>query len=249
MTTFAVLAIYVTPGIWWHFMAKEPPLISAISSQSTETVKSLLESGTSANQKSRNGTTALVHSLEIPHGYDTTMLLLEHGADPNQTSVLMWPDRMMNFDGNSLDEYGVAPDPALLHTPLRLALHCSYCGPELAMMMIKKGADVSASKANQFEQNILNLAIARNVDDGQYELIAELLKRNSPIDPNVLLATKVINYDAKPRIVELLIGNGAETDGALAWLDANILRYEEKGWPTPDGFMAMRDTILDARSQ
>ncbi|MFT7654108.1 MAG: hypothetical protein ACI9UU_003225 [Candidatus Azotimanducaceae bacterium] len=244
LTTVAVLAIYVSPGIWYHFMAKEPPLIRAVSSQRTETVKALLESGASANQKSRNGTTALVHSLEIQHGYDMAMLLLEHGADPNQASVLMWPDRIMSFDG-----YGMALDPALLHTPLRLALLCHFCGPEVAMMMINRGADVSASKANQFELNILNLAIAMNVDDdnSQYELIAELLKRNSPIDPNVLLETEVINYDAKPRIVELLVKNGVETDGALEWLDANIIRYEEQGWP-PDSFRDMRDTILDARS-
>ena len=147
----------------------------------------------------------------------------------------------------SFERYGTALDPALLHTPLRLALLC--CGPEVAMMMINKGADVSASKANQYELNILNLAIEMNVDDdnSQYELVAELLKRNSPIDPNVLLETDVINYDAKPRIVELLVKNGAETDGALEWLDANIIRYEEQDWP-PDSFRAMRDTILDARS-
>lgn len=245
LTTVAVLAIYVTPGIWWHFMAKEPPLISAVSYDGTDTVKSLLESGVSANQKSRNGTTALVHSLEIQHGYDMAMLLLEHGADPNQTSALMWPDRIMSFDG-----YGSALDPNLLHTPLRLALLCRYCSPEVALTMIDKGADVSAPTANQFERNILNLAIEMNVDDdnSHYELIAELLRRDSPIDPDVLLETDVINYDAKPRIVELLIKNGVETDGALEWLDANIIRYEEQGWPTPDGFIAMRETILDARS-
>lgn len=215
---------------WGYTMVKESDLIQNITMGRTNEVINLLEQGADANKRSQKGITALVHTLEIQHSSEMLIALLNNGADPSQTSKFMWPEQSLQLLLGGSEVY-ISPESMVWeHTPLILAIRGDY--PKVAELMIEKGADVYAEKANESEEFPLILAINANRESSHLNLITALFNKGLTINSDILVQSH-ITYISSKEVIALLIEHGADVNAKpIELIGDTPLMWATKSWDT-----------------
>lgn len=214
---------------WGYAMVKESGMIQNITMQRTNEVINLLEQGADANKRSQKGITALVHALEIQHSSEMLIALLNNGADPSQTSKFMWPEQSLQLFGIP-GAYFSPESMEWEHTPLILAIKGGY--PEIAELMIEKGVNVNAEKANESEESPLILAINENRESSHLNLITTLFNRGLTINSDIMAQSLVVHLSSN-EVMAILIEHGADVNAKPTdQLNNTPLMIATKSWDT-----------------
>lgn len=178
------------------------PLDVAVEHMQADTVHDLLEAGATL-ERGRRETPVLHHALDHfgPSGYDTTQVLLEHGADPNQPNPKQHQETPLHREMpvvtmNLLMDHGANVDAldGRGRTPLVNAIHSNR--QEAASFLMENGADTaqalehpSIAERGWKKSTIDTLRMVNDADGGQnpvatyhIDRIDGKLKESEPVE-------------------------------------------------------------------
>lgn len=169
------------------FNFTEPEFFRAIKLNDGVAVKGFLQGGINANAKNKEGETALTHAIQYA---ETPLIKLI----------------IEKAEINTRDDLG--------NSPLHLAL--TKKKEDIFKFLLEKNADVNVpgkASSKTTDQTVLYVAVAR----ADEELVKQLLERGA--NPNIAdsagalpLVEAVVDTDANPNIVKMMLDKGAEVN-------------------------------------
>ena len=207
----------------------EIPLVEAVKSQDSESVRTLLAEGVDVNAAQADGATAL-HWAAYRDDHDSAVLLIEAGANSNVANDLGATPLWLAANNGSaamikrLLDAGANPNAALLEgeTPIMTASRTGTA--DAVRLLLAAGADLNVSEHSR-GQTALMWAVAQ----GHHGVVEVLLEHGA----DVAARSKV-----RPRLMHAEGRNASQYDQGVMW---------NRGGFTPLLFAARRGDITSAK--